>query len=298
MKAYPDCLPCMLRASLTAARLVGASEEMGWEIVREVAPLLVRSLPGNPPIAASPNVQRTVRRILGVQDPFAEAKSQVNREALGLLPRLREQAAQAEDPLAFLLGLSASGNTADLGAQTHFDLTAAAGESAGGSWGRFDYEPFKALLATARTVLILADNAGEIAFDRLLCEQLTRLGKRVTVAVRGAPTLNDATIVDAREVGLPEVAEVITTGSDHPGVLLSKCSQDFRRRFQDADLVISKGMGNFEGLSGEVGPIFFLLKAKCAPVAQELGVRVGELVLAAGRFDNDGRPRAKLNRRR
>jgi len=296
MKAYPDCFPCMLRTSLTAARLVGAREEIGWEIVREVAPLLARSLPGRPPIAASPEAQRTVRRILGVPDPFAEAKRRANREALGLLPRLREQAARAEDPLAFLLRLSASGNTADLGAQTTFDLVAAAA-GAEEPWGRFDYELFLARLSSAKTILILADNAGEIAFDRLLCEELTRLGKRVTVAVRGAPTLNDATLEDAMEVGLPEVAEVITTGADHPGVLLSKCSQDFRRRFQEADLVISKGMGNFEGLSDEPGPIFFLFKAKCAPVAQELGVEVGELVLAAGRFDSGGRPGAKLSRR-
>lgn len=296
MKAYPECLPCMIRTSLTAARLVGASERVEWAIVREVAPLLVRSLPGRPPIAASPEVQHTVRKILGVPDPFAEAKHRANREALGILPRLREQAARAPDPLAFLLRLSASGNTADLGAQTTFDLLAAAA-GAEEHWGRFDYELFQARLSSAKTILILADNAGEIAFDRLLCEELAQLGKRVTVAVRGAPTLNDATLEDAVEVGLPEVAEVITTGADHPGVLLSKCSQDFRRRFREADLVISKGMGNFEGLSGEVGPIFFLLKAKCAPVARELGVEVGELVLAAGRFDSGGRSGARLSRR-
>lgn len=296
MKAHPDCLPCMIRTSLTAARLVGADEGIQWAIVREVAPLLARSLCGHPPIAASPEVQRKVRKILGMEDPFAEAKRRANREALGLLPRLREQAARAKDPLAFLLGLSASGNTADLGAQTTFDLKAAAAGD-GEPWGRFDYEPFEARLSSAKTVLILADNAGEIAFDRLLCEELTRLGKRVTVAVRGAPTLNDATLEDAREVGLPEVAEVITTGQDHPGVFLPRASSEFLKAFQAADLVISKGMGNFEGLSGETGPIFFLLKAKCAPVARELGVKVGELVLAARRFDNDGRSGAKLNRR-
>jgi len=295
MNSHPDCFPCMIRASLTAARLVGIGEEAKWAIVREVAPLLVRSLPGYPPIAASPDVQRTVRRILGVQDPFAEAKSQANREALGLLPRLREQAARAPDPLAFILALAASGNAADLGFQEDFDLEEIS--SAGEPWGRFDYEPFRAQLARAANVLILADNAGEIAFDRLLCEELARLGKRVTVAVRGVPTLNDATIADAREVGLPEVAEVITTGQGHPGVFLPAASPEFREHFRTADLVISKGMGNFEGLSGEAGPIFFLLKAKCAPVAQELGVRVGELVLAAGRFDSGGRSGAKLNRR-
>ncbi len=279
MKAHPDCLPCMIRASLTAARLVGASERIEWTIVREVAPLLARSLPGRPPIDMSPEVQRRVREILGVEDPFAEAKRRANREALSLLPRLREEVARAPDPLAFLLALAASGNAADLGSQEDFDLEEIS--SVREPWGRFDYELLRTQLAGATNVLILADNAGEIVFDRLLAEELTRLGKHVTVAVRGAPTLNDATLEDAMEVDLAQVAEVITTGSDHPGILLSKCSQDFQRRFRDADLIISKGMGNFEGLSEERGPIFFLLKAKCRPVARELGVREGELVLKA-----------------
>jgi hypothetical protein len=267
----------MLRASLTAARLAGAEEEAQWAVLREVGALLAGRLPGRPPIEVSPAAQRIVRRITGVEDPFAAAKRRANQELLALLPRLRAEVRAAEDPLAHLLRLAAAGNAVDLGAKSSYRLDEV---TQAGPWGRFDYPAFLEHLERAGEVLLIADNAGELVLDRLLCEEFAHRGKRVLVAVRGAPTLNDATLEDAREVGLTQVAQVITTGQDHPGVFLPQVSPEFRERFLGAGLVIAKGMGNFEGLSEEAGPIFFLLKAKCAPVARALGVEVGELVLA------------------
>ena len=267
----------MLRASLTAARLAGAGEEIQWLVLREVAALLAERLPGRAPIEISPAAQRIVRRLTGVGDPFAEAKRRANQELLALIPRLRAEAEAADDSLAYLLRLSAAGNAVDLGARSGYRL---AEVTQAGHWGRFNYPTFLEYLEGAEEVLLIADNAGEIVLDGLLCEEFARRGKRVVVAVRGAHTLNDATLEDAREVGLLEVAEVITTGQDHPGVFLPAASPEFVAVFRRAGLVIAKGMGNFEGLSDEPGGIFFLLKAKCAPVAQTLGVEVGELVLA------------------
>lgn len=277
MKAHPECLPCMLSASLRAARLAGASTALQWEVLREVNGLLVQRLPGRPPIEVSPAAQRIVRKLVGVEDPFAAAKCRANRELLRMLPGLRAAAQAAPDPLAFLLRLAAAGNAVDLGARSGYRLAEVTEADA---WGRFDYPAFLDQLERAERVLLIADNAGEIVLDRLLCEELAGRGKRVLVAVRGAPTLNDATLDDAREAGLPGVAEVITTGQDHPGVFPPQASPEFLMIFREADLVVAKGMGNFEGLSEESGPIFFLLKAKCPPVARELGVEVGQLVLA------------------
>ena len=110
-----------------------------------------------------------------------------------------------------------------------------------------DQELFHHSIANARSILYLADNAGEIAFDRLLIEQISP--ERVTLVVRGGPVINDATRVDAQAVGLDEIVEVIDNGSDAPGTLLEDCSPEFRRRFVDADLIIAKGQGNFESLS-------------------------------------------------
>ncbi len=132
--------------------------------------------------------------------------------------------------------------------------------------------------ARAGRILYLADNAGEIVFDRLLVEALAP--QRVTLAVRGTPVLNDATAADARAVGLTEICEVIDNGSDAPGTVLEDCSREFRQRFSTADLIIAKGQGNFETLSEAPGNIFFLFKVKCPVIATRTGLPEEAQVLA------------------
>jgi len=102
---------------------------------------------------------------------------------------------------------------------------------------------------------------------------------KVTVAVRGTPVINDATMADARVAGLTEIVEVIDNGSDAPGTILEDCSDLFRERFGNADLIIAKGQGNYETLSSSRGNVFFVLKAKCPVIAAHLGCRVGDLIL-------------------
>jgi damage-control phosphatase, subfamily I len=123
-------------------------------------------------------------------------------------------------------------------------------------------------IAKARKILYLCDNAGEIVFDTLLIEQLPR--EKVIAVVKGGPIINDALMVDAREVGLCDMVEVVSNGSAAPGTLLELCAADFGRRFAEADLVISKGQGNFETLEGMPKNIFFLFTVKCHVVAEFL----------------------------
>lgn len=140
-----------------------------------------------------------------------------------------------------------------------------------------DTEAFRQAVAKATAILYLADNAGEIACDRLLIQQL--LPVRVTLVVRGGAVINDATRVDAEAARLHELVEVIENGSDAPGTLLSDCSEDFRKRFAEADLIIAKGQGNFETLSDAEANIFFLFKVKCPVIAAHVGLPVGTHVL-------------------
>jgi uncharacterized protein with ATP-grasp and redox domains len=141
-------------------------------------------------------------------------------------------------------------------------------------------ERFVQAIAQAKSVLYLADNAGEIAFDKLLVEQIIKQvpPERVTLVVRGAPVLNDATLIDVHTVGIDQIVEVIANGSDAPGTILNDCSEDFRRRFAEADLIVAKGQGNFETLSNNPSNIFFLFKVKCAVIAnlvnQPLGMQM------------------------
>ena len=224
-----------------------------------------------------------VRDTLGTDDPYREAKRRDNDRVIALLPALRERVESSSDPLLAAVRLAAAGNAIDLAVRSTVDLDRAIEKGLEESEGMVDYPLLKKRLARGGDVLYLGDNAGEIVFDRLVVEQLGGLGARVTFAVRGRPILNDATEDNAAYVGMDDVAEVISSGSDGPGTTLHGCRPEFLDAFRRASLILSKGQGNFEGLSDEPAPLFFLLMVKCPVVARELDAPVGEVLLRAGR---------------
>ena len=141
----------------------------------------------------------------------------------------------------------------------------------------FAYPAFKRNLKKARRILYIGDNAGEVVFDRILIEEMK--GKEIIYVVRGGPIINDALAQDAAFCGIHKYARIVSSGCDAPGVILKFCSRKFRKIYQDAEFIISKGQGNFEALSGQRRPIFFLFKAKCPVVAKHLGCKVGDVIL-------------------
>jgi len=279
MNTSLDCIPCLLRQALEAARLVSADPAVHEQVMREALHWAVEmDLDQSPPVMAQ-HIHRRLREITGVDDPYRAAKIRFNRLSLELLPELRAQVESASDPLLIATRLAIAGNTIDMGTirnLTEEDVHQAVRQALSDPFFG-ELERFRQSIAKARSILYLADNAGEIAFDRLLIEQI--LPGRVTLAVRGAPVINDATQIDAQAVGLHEIVEVVDNGSDAPGTLLNDCSQDFRRRFAEADLILAKGQGNFETLSSQQGNLFFLFKVKCSLVAERIKLPVGTQVL-------------------
>ncbi len=232
----------------------------------------------SPPLMAQ-HIHRRLRQLVGVDDPYRQAKERLNRIALELLPDLRAEVAAAEDPLSMATRLAIAGNVIDMGINGNLSesdvrqaIQHALAEPFLGEKDRF-----RQAVTEAQSILYLADNAGEIAFDRLLIEQLGP--ERVTLVVRGAPVINDATLADAQAVGLDEIVTIIDNGSDAPGTLLEDCGPDFRRSFAEADLILAKGQGNFESLSNNPTAIFFLFKVKCAVIAAHVGQPLGTQVL-------------------
>lgn len=290
MRLHPECLPCFLSTSLRAAALLDLPWDLRWRIAREVAKLAAEVPADWAPIQAGAAMQELVQRLVGGDlDPFAEVKKMANRRALELLPGLRRRLAAAPDPLEEALRLAVAGNLIDFGVSDELDLEGVL-RAAEGASSHFHYADFRRALEGTRSILYIGDNTGEIVFDRLVVEELLKRGKEVTFVVRSGPALNDATLEDAEEVGLTGICRVIPSGTAMSGVFLPAAGPEFHRAFREADLVLSKGMGNFEGLSDVPGPIFFLLVAKCVPVARELGVGVGEVVFRRSR---NFRPRAK-----
>jgi len=184
--------------------------------------------------------------------------------------------------------LAIAGNIIDLGVKTSIkesNVEKVIRDCLTADFDNQQVEGFRNAVSRAEKIFYLADNAGEIVFDRLLIEQLP--AEKVTVVVKGSPVINDATMEDAEFAGLTEMVEVIDNGSDAPGTILKTCSRIFRNRFEEADLIIAKGQGNYETLSDVDKNIFFVLKAKCPVIARDLGCEVGEMIFRKGKTFRD-----------
>ena len=207
MKTCLECFPCMLNQALEAARVATPDTARQREILNRVMGLLMElRLDASPPEIARKS-HRLVRELSGNPDPYKDQKHEYNTRALALLPSLRVQVEQADDPLDLAVRLSIAGNVIDFGAMASgFDFDREWKNADKARFGISDYEAFKADILKARSILYLGDNAGEIVFDRLLVEVLQQISKAdITFVVRGEPVLNDATLEDARFVGLDRI---------------------------------------------------------------------------------------------
>ncbi len=276
MKTYLDCLPCFVEQALRAARIATNNDKVIKQVLDEVGCIIKDTPMENTPAESGIRVYGKIREITGVADPYREIKQRHIAEARALYPELEKMVAEAKDPLLTAIRIAIAGNVIDLGINKAFNLVADIKEILSRDFAVFDYEAFKKALHKAENVLYIGDNAGESVFDKLLIKQLN---KSVKFAVRSQPIINDATMEDALASGLDEVAELIDSGSKAPGTILRYSTPEFLGVYQKADLVISKGQGNYEGLSDEKRPIFFLLKAKCPVIARDIGVQEGDIVL-------------------
>jgi damage-control phosphatase, subfamily I len=271
MRTSMDCMPCLVRHALDAARHASNDSELHERVVRELLHAAGEMDLSHPPVKMGQFIQRLVCRLTGKEDPYEKAKSRFNAFAMRLYPLLKGRIESAANPMDAAVRVAIAGNFIDFSVGNHVDEASTREVIDRALVDRLegDLTAFAAAVEAVRHVLYLADNAGEIVFDRLLIEQLGP--EKVTLVVRGGPAINDATWTDAQEAGLTELVEVIDNGSDVPGTILAECSEAFRRRFDQADLVLAKGQGNFETLHDVDNDTFFLLKAKCVVVARHLG---------------------------
>jgi damage-control phosphatase, subfamily I len=284
MRTYLDCIPCLCRQALDAARLATDDEAIHEQVLRRsLAAAGEMDLRQSPPAMAR-QMHHLIAGLTGARDPYAAIKARCNERALKLYPDLSRRVAAAADPLDAGVRMAIAGNIIDFGAASAVEdalVTRTIAEAWDAPLIGDAVDGLRRALAGARHILYLGDNAGEIVFDRLLIEQLPT--DRITYVVKAGPIINDVTRADAKSVGLTDIVEVIDNGSDAPGAVLDTCSETFRQRFAAADLVISKGQGNYEGLSESAGDIFFLLKVKCQVIARDLGCEVGRMVLKRNR---------------
>lgn len=278
MKTQPECLACMFRQALNTARVATQDTRAHTEILRRLARVVPSMNMTRSPATLSKPVYDIVFNVTGVRDPYAHSKKETNQAAMELLSTLESAIHHSPDPLKQAIHLAVAGNIIDLGIGHAFNLKKDVARIMKQAFAIDDYPEFRRELRTGRTLLYLADNCGEIVFDRVLVEQLLAAGLKVTVVVKSGPIINDATREDAAFAGITLLCPVIETGSDDIGVGWANVSSSFRRHVRNADLILGKGHGNFETCVGKPGNYYFLLKAKCDIVAAELGVKTGDTV--------------------
>ncbi len=280
MNTYVKCLPCFVRQAAEGVAMATDDEALHEKVLR-AALKTVSEMDMTPcPPRMGQTIHRLVRELSGIDDPYASVKNQFNQRALALVPKLQQRIQQADNPLETAVRFAIAGNVIDFGVsdfrQAH-DIETLLEEALHADLDRGILENLVSSIEQAQHILYLADNTGEIVFDGLLIEQLPR--EKVTLVVRGGPIINDATLDDARELGLTELVHTIDNGSDAPGTLLDDCHEEFRQVYDQADLIIAKGQGNYESLHEADKHIFFLLKAKCEVTASIAGVELGSWVL-------------------
>lgn len=276
MKTFLDCIPCMMSQALRAGRMATNDEEKIKELLDSVGEM-IKDIPlGNTPPQTGDLIYKKVREITGVVDPYKKVKEENIKEALFLYPELKEIIEKSDNRLLTAIRIAIAGNVIDFGVGKDFNIEEDIKKVLQQEFGIFHFNEFVKHLEKANNILYIGDNAGESVFDKLLIEELNR---DIIYAVRDIPVINDVVYQDAVDSGIDEVAEIISSGSSAPAVIPELCSDEFMKIFNSADMVISKGQGNYEGLSNVNRSVFFLLKAKCHVIANDLKVKENDIIL-------------------
>jgi damage-control phosphatase, subfamily I len=279
MKLTETCIDCLLSRVVFECGLVSADSACTEATVASCRGMLesMRESPLLHPQIASA-VHREACRMIGDPDPFRELKRTGNAQALSVCHEVRHQLINFRDHVL----ASVIGNTFDYAVRDH-DVTS--------DFSRFFAEAFAqgldrddtdAILSRCSRVVYLTDNCGEIVFDRLLVGYLKAHGSHVTVAVRDAPILNDATMEDALAFGFDRVADCLTTtgGGAEIGLDLEKMPADLAEAIHRCTIIISKGMANYESLSeyDNLPPVAYLMCVKCEMIANDTGIPRGSRI--------------------
>lgn len=282
MKVEHECASCILSRAAAEAKEATTNPALRFRAMCELLRMLAKEFrPTAVPADLGTERDRLLRRITGSADPYKRSKRISNEKALKLLPyarKLVEEGYTQQDRFKRAALVAIVGNLIEFDIPGHnasFSSLKKSFREAAKDLAVDDIGKIFDLAKKARTILYLADNAGEIVFDTLLVEELKETGASVVVVVKGGPVINDATLEDAEASGMNTVAsKVITTGTDAVGFAAKEISKEFLDAYNSADLIIAKGMGYAETLTEHKmhKPHALLFRSKCNPVANYFGV--------------------------
>lgn len=288
MHIWPDCIPCIEKMALGLGRLALKDEDRAVQFMRDV--LKLPALRGEDWETIAPRVVRQVWRLLAERtddkDPMRHVKAEQNQKALQIYAKARESVLNSADPFLNALKLAIAGNELDA-------MVSVTDDAAQSMLKKIDsyaidaesVREFRNRLAKATTLAYFLDNCGEIVFDKLFIEVLKSMkAYDITAVTRSVPILNDATLEDAKSVGLSDVVRVKGNGIEEAvaGTLVSEVSSEVKTLIDKADLLIAKGVGNYDAFTEETwlrGRLTMLYHGKCHPCCSATGARLGDLVV-------------------
>ena len=280
MEIYLDCIPCFIRQALEASKMATNDKAKQEKILKKVLSELEKtSLKNKIPTEIARKVHRIVREITKNDDPYKKVKDEYNRKALKMYPGLKRKVARSKDRLLTATKLAIAGNIIDFGPGYKFDLEKTIKDVLAQDFAIDHFNQFRKALNKSKKIIYLGDNTGEIVFDRILLEELK--GKEITFVVKGGPIINDATVEDAKFACIDKIAKIGRVSNGMPGTGPDRNSKEFVKQLKNAEVVISKGQGNYEALSEVDANIFSLLKVKCPAIARDIGVKIGDIVVKA-----------------
>ena len=275
------CVGCIINQSVKVANAIHASASMADELKSTVTKMSESfSYDDTPPEIAS-YVYEKMAQIANKADLYDEVKELSTKKALSFVPLLKKELTNSKNKLLTATKIAIAGNVIDLAAEVEFDLKEELEKIFHTEFGHDDFSVFAQKLSSAKSVLIVGDNVGEHIFDYMLIETLSELypESKFYYMVRGNPIINDVTLKEATEAGFEKICEVVDSGVNTPGFTYNRANDYSRELFDTVDLVISKGMGNYECMSPPKREgICFLLKIKCGVVAASLQKEIGDIV--------------------
>jgi uncharacterized protein with ATP-grasp and redox domains len=271
-----ECVPCLLRRTIYECELV--SEKLTEQAVREALKILAQEYFSRAnSVKVATKIHRKVYQILGNEDPYKELKERSNKVALKLQAQVEAKIKSSNNKLESAMLCSIIGNILDFGIAHDYGTPEKLVDEFEYFWnlgfGVNDSAKAKKYLRKGNSIVFLPDNCGEIIFDKLLCEQLKNFNVHLTIIVKEKPMLTDATLKEVEELKFKEIVDEILTSTNAVGIDFNEISNEVKTVIENADLIICKGMGLYEAFcETNYKPILYLLRTKCAPVAEDMGL--------------------------
>jgi damage-control phosphatase, subfamily I len=289
MHTYEKCLTCFERQAADACSISNLTAPQTNKVLNAVKKQINLFDCTKSPVEMAVKIHALVRSESGISDPYLKLKNEINQLANLNIARFKQMIDNASDKFAASVKLAIAGNILDFGvysaaSQSNETLLQTANQALNEPLAGNSLTEFQDEINHAKKIIYMGDNVGECFFDNLLLDFLPL--DKIKYGVRGAPILNDATRPDAEAAGIHKRCDVIDTGDCAPGVLLERCSKSFINEFEQADLIIAKGQGNYESLSNVDKKCIFLTKVKCEVISRDTGYPEGSALLKINKGGN------------